>query len=160
MVDSGWNFVTMKQKSTMSILGMVPYPLYFIFDSKMPYGAQMGSQGVSRMAEGLWIRRLPSGRNGRAYWTWLGFSEFLNFKSDFSEYLRGFRLFPQWVWPCRRFFTQVFRKWGLTFDPILEPFWGPLFDPLSRYENGDKSQLQKRVSKKRTLLGGRKVRFC
>ena len=31
-------------------------------------------------------------------------------------------------------FTKGVPKWGLIFDPILEPFWGPLFDLLDPKE--------------------------
>ena len=77
------------------------------------------------MGEATKIRRLPSGRNGRALEQETGLR--------FSDFLRGFRLSGGSA-PAADLSAKEVQKWGLIFDPILEPFWGPLFDPFGPKE--------------------------
>ena len=47
----------------------------------------------------------------------------------YLSFLRGFRLSGGSA-RAADLFAKGVQKWGLNFDPILEPFWGPIFDPF------------------------------
>ena len=64
----------------------------------------------------------------------------------YLRFLRGFRLsggLPR----AADLFTKGVQKWGLNFDPILEPFWGPLFDPFGPQGGKKRSTRPQNIAK-------------
>ena len=66
--------------------------------------------------------------------------------AGYLRFLRGFRLSGG---PARAadLFTKGVQKWGLNFDPILEPFWGPLFDPFGPQGGKKRSARPQNIAK-------------